>query len=83
MKLLAVGGRRFSVDRLREVIRARKSGDAPLELLMEQGEFMRAFMVEWNGGPAYPALVRDPSKPDLLAEIFRPLTTPVLREERR
>jgi predicted metalloprotease with PDZ domain len=77
MKLLAVDGLRFSVDRLREALRAGKNGTAPLELLAEHGEFVRTFRLDWHGGELYPTLVRDPAKPDRLSEILTPLTPPV------
>ncbi len=80
MKLLAVNGRRFNVDRLREQLRASKDAATPFEIIAEQGDFFRIFQLDWRGGAVYPALVRDPSKPDLLSEILKPLTPPVAAE---
>ncbi len=80
MKLVAVNGRRFSVDRLREELRAGRPGQAPFEVLAEQGDFVREFQLDWHGGPVYPNLVRDESQPDLLSEILKPLTPPVAPE---
>jgi predicted metalloprotease with PDZ domain len=78
MKPLAVNGMRFSIDRLREALREGKNGTAPLELLAENGESVRAYRLDWHGGELYPALARDPAKPDLLAEILKPLTPRVV-----
>ncbi len=77
MKLLAVDGMRFGADRLREALREGKNGSAPLEIIAENGESVRAYRLDWHGGELYPALVRDPAKPDRLADILKPLTPPV------
>jgi predicted metalloprotease with PDZ domain len=74
LKPCAVNGRRFNVERLREALRAGKNGTEPLELLAEDGDFVRAFRLDWRGGELYPVLVRDSLKPDLLSEILGPLT---------
>jgi len=80
MKPIAVNGRRFSVGRLREELRAGRNGAEPLVLLVGDGEFVRSFRLDWHGGDLHPVLVRDPAQPDLLAEILRPLTPPVAVE---
>jgi predicted metalloprotease with PDZ domain len=74
MKPIAVNGMRFDVERLRQALREGKNGTVPLELLAEQGEYVRAYRLDWHGGELYPALARDPAKPDLLADILKPLT---------
>ena len=71
MRLLAVNGRRWSRDILREAIRASKS--RPIELIVENGEFLGTHRLEWTGGERYPRLERDAARPDLLARIVRPL----------
>ena len=71
MRLLAVNGRRWSRDVLREAIRASKS--RPIELIVENGEFLGTHRLEWTGGERYPRLERDAARPDLLARIVRPL----------
>jgi predicted metalloprotease with PDZ domain len=76
MKPLAVNGRRFDVERLRAELRAGRDGPAPLELLAGDGELVRAFRLDWHGGEPHPALVRDPSRPDLLGEILAPRAAP-------
>jgi predicted metalloprotease with PDZ domain len=80
MKPIAVAGRRFSVERLREELRSGKNGTEPLELLAEDGDFVRSFRLDWHGGELHPVLVRDPAKPDLLSEILRPLTPRIAPE---
>jgi predicted metalloprotease with PDZ domain len=77
MKPIAVNGMRFSIQRLRDALREGKNGSAPLEIIAENGEAVRAFALDWHGGELYPALARDPSKPDLLGEILKPRTAAV------
>jgi predicted metalloprotease with PDZ domain len=72
MKVVAVNGRRFSGDVLRDALRAGKSSSAPLELLVENTEYYKTYKLEYHGGEKYPHLVRDESKPDLLSEIIKP-----------
>lgn len=80
MKPVAVGGRRFSVERLRAALSAGKNGTEPLELLAEDGDFIRVFRLDWRGGELHPVLVRDAAKPDLLSEILKPLTPRIAAE---
>jgi predicted metalloprotease with PDZ domain len=81
MKPVAVNGRRFSVEWLRQTLREGRNGTEPVELIVEDGEFVRSFRLDWHGGELYPALARDPSKPDLLTEILKPLTPRIAVEE--
>lgn len=71
MKLIAVNGKRFSGDALRDALREGKISSAPLELLVENTEYYRTFKIDYHGGEMYPHLVRDESKPDVLGEIIR------------
>jgi predicted metalloprotease with PDZ domain len=80
MKPIAAGGRRFSVERLREVLREGKNGSEPLDLLAEDGDFIRAFRLDWRGGELHPVLVRDATQPDLLSEILKPRTPRIAPE---
>ena len=76
MKLLAVNGRRFPGDSPEEVLRAavaaatRKS-TKPLELLLENGEFIRTYSLDYHDGEKYPRLERIPGKEDLLSAILK------------
>jgi predicted metalloprotease with PDZ domain len=71
MKLVAVNGRRWSAERLREAVAATRRGE-PLRLLLENGDYFESLVLNYAGGERYPHLERDGAKPDLLAEIFRP-----------
>ncbi len=76
MKLVAVNGRRWNAERLRTAIQAARTNTAPIELLVENDEYFKSCRVDYHEGERYPALERDPAKPDLLAEILRPLAPP-------
>jgi predicted metalloprotease with PDZ domain len=74
MKLLAINGRRLTAERLREAVAATAGGKGKLSLLVENGEYIQARDLDYNGGARYPHLERDKAKPDLMAEIFAPKT---------
>ena len=71
MKLMAVNGRKYSPEVLRDALKAGKGGTAPLELLVENTDYYKTYKVDYHGGERYPHLVRDESKPDLLSEIYK------------
>jgi predicted metalloprotease with PDZ domain len=71
MKLVAVNGRQYSPDVLRDALKAGKAGTAPLELLVENTDYYKTYKLDYHGGERYPHLVRDESKPDLLTEIYK------------
>jgi predicted metalloprotease with PDZ domain len=71
MKVIAVNGRQFSADVLRDALKAGKTNTTPLELLVENTEYYKTYKVDYHGGEKYPHLVRDESKPDLLSDILK------------
>ncbi|HEY3974495.1 MAG TPA: M61 family peptidase [Candidatus Sulfotelmatobacter sp.] len=71
MRLVAVNGRRFSGEVLRDALKAAKNNTAPIELLVENAEYYKTYNIDYHGGEKYPHLVRDESKPDLLSEILK------------
>ncbi len=72
MKVMAVNGRRWSADRLRRAVAATRQGEK-VSLLVENGDYFETRAIDYTGGEKYPALERDAGRPDLLADIFRPL----------
>jgi predicted metalloprotease with PDZ domain len=70
MKLIAVNGRRFSPEILRDAVKATKNS-TPLELLVENTDYYKTYKIDYQGGEKYPHLVRDDSKPDLLSDILK------------
>jgi predicted metalloprotease with PDZ domain len=73
MKLLAVNGRRFSPDGLKNAVAATKNG-GKLELLAENGDFFKTHTLDYKDGARYPRLEKVTDKPDILAEIIKPKT---------
>ncbi len=73
MKLVAVNGRRWSTERLHQAVAATQRGEK-LRLLLENGDYLQTMALGYAGGERYPHLERESGKPDLLADIFRPLT---------
>jgi predicted metalloprotease with PDZ domain len=71
-KVIGVNGKVFSsqrlLDALAESVKLRKIG-----LLIVEGDHFRTIELDYADGPRYLELVRDRSKPDLLAEIFKPI----------
>jgi len=71
MKLIAVNGRQYSPEVLRDALKAGKGGSSPLELLVENTDYYKTYKIDYHGGERYPHLVRDDAKPDLLTEIYK------------
>ncbi len=71
MKVIAVNGRKFSSEVLRDAIRASKDSSVTIDLLVENADYFKTFKIAYHGGEMYPHLTRDDSKPDLLSEILK------------
>ncbi len=72
-RIIAVNGRKFSSDALRDVIKASPTSTTPIELIVEAGEFYTTARIAYTGGIRYPHLERVTGKPDLLEVLGRPL----------
>jgi predicted metalloprotease with PDZ domain len=72
MKVVAVNGRRFTAEVLRDALKAGKNSSQPMELLVENTDYYKTYKLDYHGGEKYPHLVRDDSKPDMLSEIIKP-----------
>ena len=72
MKIIAVNGRRFTIQVFRDALTAGKNSKEPLQLIVENTDYVRTFNLDYHGGEKYPHLVRDESKPDMLTDIVRP-----------
>lgn len=70
MKVVAVNGRKFSEDVLRDALKTGKNSSEPLQLLVENTDYFKTYNLDYHGGEKYPHLVRDESKPDLMSEII-------------
>jgi len=70
-KLLGVNGRAHSKERLDDALAASARG-VPVELLVLDADIFLTARLDYQGGPRYPALKRDPARPDLLGAIAAP-----------
>ena len=73
MEVIAVNGRRFNGDVLKDALKEGKAGSSNIELLIANGDFFKTYAINYHEGEKYPHLVRDESKPDILSEIIKPL----------
>lgn len=77
MLLVAVNGRKWSPDILRDAIRRAKDSKEPIELLAANGEYFRSYHVDYHGGERYPHLEVISGKADVLTEILKMKGAPV------
>jgi predicted metalloprotease with PDZ domain len=70
--LLAVNGRSYKPERLKEAITAAKA-EGRLELLVKTGDLYRTAQLDWRGGLRYPRLERLEGTEDRLSTLFAPL----------
>jgi predicted metalloprotease with PDZ domain len=71
MRLVAVNGRKWTPEILRDAIRQAENSNEPIELLTENQEYFRTFRVDYHDGERYPHLERVAGKPDLLSDIAK------------
>src|SRR5947208_3257249 len=71
MFVVAVNGRKFSGDILKQAIAESKNG--PLDFIAENAEYYKVLHVDYHDGPKFPHLERVPAKPALLDDIVKPL----------
>lgn len=74
MKLIAVNGREWTPDILRDSIKEAQGSAAPIELLVENGHVFRTYSLAYHDGEKNPHLERVSSQPDLLDVMLTPLT---------
>ena len=71
MKVVAVNGRRYEKDVLRDAIAASRQSGA-VDLLCENKAFFRTYRLDYRGGRRYPALERDAATQDWVMAILSP-----------
>jgi predicted metalloprotease with PDZ domain len=74
MKIIAVGGKQYSPDEMRQAIEGSKSSTTPMQLIVANGAQYQTRSVDYHGGLRSPHLERDRNKPDYLSEILKPMT---------
>jgi predicted metalloprotease with PDZ domain len=71
MKLIAVNGRKWSREVLRDAIRAAQKDRQPIELLVENKQFFKTYPVPYYDGEKHPHLERVEGRRDRLSEIVK------------
>jgi predicted metalloprotease with PDZ domain len=79
MKIDTINGRAWSIDAFRDALATARNNTSAIQLVIENGSFTQTVQLNYHGGERYPHLERDPSKPDIISEIIKPLTTPRAR----
>ena len=74
LKIVTVNKKPWSIDALHEAIKASKGTTAPIDLTVNDEDLTRPVSLDYHGGDRYPHLERDPSRPDLLDKILKPVT---------
>jgi len=69
--LVAVGGRSYSADLLKEAIAAAKQDHEPMELLVKNQDRYRTVRIDYTGGLLYPHLEQIPDRHDGLSDVFK------------
>jgi predicted metalloprotease with PDZ domain len=70
MKVLAVNGRLWSPARIRAAVKRSKTAQEPIALLLQNGDYVDTYKIDYHGGEKQPHMVRDDTKPDLFLDIF-------------
>jgi len=73
MRIVAVDDRAFTADLLHDALKAGKTNNRPMRLLVLSDDYYKACTIDYHGGERYPHLVRQEGTPDLLDEISKPL----------
>jgi predicted metalloprotease with PDZ domain len=73
MKLVAVNGRAWSKDVLRDALGESKAGKQPIDLLVENAKFFKTYSIAYHEGIRNPHLERTEAA-DVLGDILKPLT---------
>lgn len=71
-RLIAVNGREYSEDLLKEAIREAAGKTEPIELLVKNYDTYRTVKLDWHGGLRYPHLERVEGTPDRLSALYSP-----------
>ncbi len=72
MKVMGINGRLFNSRRLQDAL-ADSVALRKIELLLLEGDRFKTITLDYADGPKHVELVRDGSKPDLLAQILQPI----------
>jgi len=72
MKIMGIEGHTWSRQRFADIM-ATSGVNGSIELMTVSGDRISTTTITYDGGPRYMTLVRDESRPDILADILMPL----------
>ena len=70
--LIAVNGRAYKAELMKEVLTAAKTNKAPIQLLVREGDVFRTVPIAYSGGLRYPTLQRIEGTEDRLSLLLAP-----------
>lgn len=73
-KIIAVNGRIFSTDTLRDAVKRAKGGSEPIHLILQSDTYIYPIDLNYHDGEKYPTLQKIDGKPALLDDIIKPMT---------
>jgi predicted metalloprotease with PDZ domain len=73
-KIVAVNGRIFSTDILRDAIKQAKGGTEPIHFIVQADTYIYNIDLNYHDGEKYPTLQRVNGTPALLDDIIKPMT---------
>jgi predicted metalloprotease with PDZ domain len=71
-ELVAVNGITYSADRIKDAVKAAKTGTEPIELIVKNGDRFRTIRMDYREGLRYPRLERNVAVPARLDDILAP-----------
>jgi predicted metalloprotease with PDZ domain len=71
-QIVAVNGRSYDMDDLKDTITAAVKTPSPIQLLLKRGDRYDTVSVNYRGGLRYPHLERVPNTPGLLDDLLAP-----------
>lgn len=71
MQLIAVNGRKWTPEILRDAIKRAQTVKEPVEILAESGDYYQTYRIDYHGGERYPHLEAISGRNDVLSEISR------------
>ncbi|HEY4971537.1 MAG TPA: hypothetical protein VII35_16685 [Steroidobacteraceae bacterium] len=71
--IIALNGYKWSKELLHDTLGAPADPSATITLLIEKDDMFKTLELKYSGGERFPNLLREPSAPDVLSQIARPL----------
>ncbi|MEO7065503.1 MAG: peptidase M61 [Rhodanobacter sp.] len=73
MTIVAVNGKDFSADNMKQAVKDAKGGTAPITLLVKNFDEFKTLHIDYHDGLKYPHLVRVQGTTDYLSQLYAPM----------